>query len=279
MALAAHLPASLRTPVHLVIPDTQIKPGVPTIHLSWIGRYLVDQFAGTPLTVVHLGDHWDMPSLSSYDRGKAAMEGRRYVADIAAGNAAFSLLNDPLAHYNMGRRLKWEPRRVFLLGNHEDRIRRAWESDPQLEGLLTQDTLNAAAWGWEVHDFLEPVEIDGVTYAHYFYNPMTGRPYSGQNVELRLKNLGYSFTMGHQQTLLYGLRFVGGRSQHGIVAGSCYLHDEEYKGPQGNRHWRGVIVCHQVEGGSYDPMFVSLDYLCRRYERMRLADYVERHPW
>jgi hypothetical protein len=80
--------------------------------------------------------------------------------------------------------------------------------------------------------------------------------------------------MGHQQVLDYGLKFVSGKSQHGLVAGACYLHDEDYKGYQGNAHWRGIIICHEVEDGSYDPMFVSLDYLCRKYEGMRLTQFM-----
>ena len=98
-------------------------------------------------------------------------------------------------------------------------------------------------------------------------------PYGG-NVETRLKTVGHSFTMGHQQTLMYGLRFVAGQSQHGLVAGACYLHDEDYKGPQGNAHWRGIVIKHEVRDGSYDPMFVSLDYLCRRYEGATLEKFL-----
>lgn len=256
---------------HLVIPDTQVKPGVDTRHLGWIGRYIVDQFAGDNLTIIHLGDHFDMPSLSSYDRGTKAMEGRRYVEDIAAGNAGFDLLNEPLAAYNKGRKKKWLPRRVFLLGNHEDRISRAIEANAQLDGLLTLDALNPASWGWEVHGFREVVEIGGILYSHLFYDQQTGRPYGGKSIDTRLKTIGHSFTMGHQQGLMYGLRSTLTGMQHGLVAGSCYLHDEIYRGPQAAGEWRGVVVCHQVENGSFDPMFVSLDYLCRKYEGKRLS--------
>ena len=81
--------------------------------------------------------------------------------------------------------------------------------------------------------------------------------------------------MGHQQTLDYAVRFLAnGQQQFGLVAGACYLHSESYKGPQGNAHWRGVIVLHQVENGAADPMFVSLDYLCRKYEGRTLADFM-----
>lgn len=268
--------AAKQAPVHFVIPDTQVKPGVPTDHLTWIGRYLVDQFKGHPnLTVVHLGDHWDMPSLSSYDRGKRAMEGRRYVEDVDAGNAAWHRLNAPLDRYNARQertgREEWWPRRVRLLGNHEWRVERAAEDNAALEGAVSLDHLESP--GWEVVDFLEPVTLDGVTYAHYFYNPANGRPYSGM-IETRIKNVGRSFTQGHQQGLMYGLRQVAGTRHHGLVAGSCYLHEEDYLGPQGVSYWRGIVVCHEVRDGVYDPMFVSLDYLCRRYEGVGLDEFV-----
>ncbi len=201
-----------------------------------------------------------MPSLSSYDQGKKSMEGCRYVADIKAGNDAFRLLNDPL------------PKTVtkhLLRGNHEHRITRAVESDAQLENALSLDHLEAP--GWTVHDFLKVVELDGIAYSHYFYAPMTGRPYGGQNLETRLKQVGHSFTMGHQQGFKWG-RIDTVRGPHiGMVAGSCYLHDPDYLGPQCVNYWRGIAVCHEVRNGSYDLMQVSLDYLCRRYEGRSLT--------
>lgn len=257
---------------HLVIPDTQCRPDTPTDHLRWIGLYVVDR---QPDVIVHLGDHWDMRSLSRH-RSNLEAEGARYEDDVEAGNEGFRVLDAPLDEYNRKRgragRPKYTPRKILLRGNHEDTINRAVSEDPKLEGTLSEADLESP--GWEVHPFLKPVEVNGVHYAHYFYRPLSGRPHCG-TIENRLKTIGHTFTMGHQQTLLYGLRFVAGRSQHGLVAGACYLHDEEYKGPQGNAHWRGVIVKHEVDGGSYDPMFVSLDYLCKRYEGVTLAEFME----
>ena len=262
-------------PVHIMIPDTQIRPGVPLDQLEWIGQYIVDEFAQKPsVKIMHIGDHADMPSLSTWDYGKREMEGRRYREDIEAANKGFDVLNKPLRDYNLKRalshRAKWEPEKHIFLGNHENRIVRATSLDAKLDGTISVDDLNYKEHGWNVHNFLAPVNIDGVIYSHYFYSPMTGKPYGGTSIDTRLKNIGHTFTMGHQQTLMYGLRFVDGKSQHGLVAGACYLHDEDYKGPQGNAHWRGIIVKHEVYDGSYDPMFVSLNYLCRRYEGMTL---------
>ena len=262
---------------HIVIPDTQAKAGVPFDHLAWIGQYIVDEFRDEPVKIIHLGDHADMPSLSMYDKGKKAMENRRYKQDIESANEAWAILNRALTDFNLHRKKQkhapWLPERHILLGNHEDRINRAVSLDAQLEGVISTDDLDYARMGWKVSPFLDVLWLDGVAYSHYFYNPMTGKPLGG-NVEARLKSIGHSFSMGHQQTLAYGLRFVAGKSQHGLVAGACYLHDEDYKGPQGNAHWRGIIVKHEVREGSYDPMFVSLDYLCRRYEGMSLEKFM-----
>lgn len=266
----------LKGRIHVVIGDTQVKEGVPTAHLSWIGQYIVDKYAGTDCQVIHLGDHADMPSLSSYDKGKRAMEGRRYKSDVRASCAAFSLLNRPLETYNAARlpETQWWPDLDLFMGNHEDRITRACEVDPQLEGILSLDDLNYKDWGWNVHPFLEPAVIDGIAYAHYFYNPMTGKAYGGR-ADTKLKNIGHSFTMGHQQGVDFALRPVGDTRHQGLVLGSTYLHDEKYRGPQGTGEWRGIVVCHQVHEGTYDPMFVSLDWLCRRYTGATLDEYME----
>lgn len=262
--------------VHVVIPDTQVCPGVRTDHLAWIGQYLVDHFKDRPnVKVIHLGDHWDMSSLSSYDRGKKAMEGRRVIADIDAGNDGFALLNAPLEKLNAGRARRgtdeWWPERHFLLGNHEQRIARAAEDDAQLDGLLSYDLLDTR--GWKVHDFLVPVCLNDVVYAHYFVNQANGRPVTGL-IENRIKTVGHTFVQGHQQGLKVGMvELVNGR-RRGIVAGSCYLHDEEYRGPQARHEWRGILVLHEVRGGDFDVMEVSLNYLCRRYEGVPLETFL-----
>lgn len=262
-----------------MIPDTQAKPDVPTDHLGWIGQFIVDEYHNKNIKIIHIGDHADMPSLSHWDAGKKKMEGRRYQDDLDAANEAWRVLNQPFYDFNAGRKKNkakmWSPERYITLGNHEDRISRTIDANPQLEGMLDISKLDYERSGWKVSKYQEVINLDGVRYAHFFYNPMTGKPYGGQNIETRLKTIGHSFSMGHQQTLMYGLRFVDGKSQHGLVAGACYLHDEDYKGPQGNAHWRGIVVKHQVKDGSYDPMFVSLDYLCRRYEGASLEHFMK----
>jgi hypothetical protein len=49
----------------------------------------------------------------------------------------------------------------------------------------------------------------------------------------------------------------------GLIVGSFYQHDEEYKGYQGNNHWRGCIMKHEVKDGNYCLLELSLNYLLR----------------
>jgi hypothetical protein len=264
-------------PVHVVIPDTQAKRHVPTQHLEWVGTYIGEKFGGRPnVKLIHLGDHWDMPSLSSYDRkGGKLMEGRRYTDDVTYGNTAWAVLNDAIA---AAAPKKWAPERHFLFGNHEERIVRASRDDAQLDGLVTLDDLAVQHDDrWTAHPFLKPVWLDGIAYAHYFANRMTGRSLGGQSMDARIKTIGHSFTMGHQQGLWFGRRETIAGAQLGLVAGSCYIHDEDYLGPQGNSHWRGIVVCYDVRRGDYDPKFVSLNSLCKRYEGKTLAQFKGRH--
>ena len=247
---------------HLIIPDTQVKPGVPLQHLTWAGDYLVDK---RPDVVVHLGDHWDMPSLSSYDRGMQAAEGRTYADDVAAGNMGMQMLLAPLRAYQKTKEGKnYKPRLVFLMGNHCERIKRHINANPHLDGKIGYKDLDLS--DWEVHDFLEVVEINGIRYSHYFAQMNTGKAHSAQ-AGLRLQKLGFSFTMGHQQGKQSAERFLNdGTGQRAMIAGSFYLHQEDYKGHQGNHHWNGVILKHEVKDGNYDLLEVSTAYLERRYK-------------
>jgi hypothetical protein len=53
--------------------------------------------------------------------------------------------------------------------------------------------------------------------------------------------------------------------QIGLFCGTCYTHDEDYLGHQGNVQRRQIVVKHEVEDGRYDPMFVSLKFLEKAY--------------
>ena len=151
--------------------------------------------------------------------------------------------------------------KVMAVGNC--RIARTLQYSPEYEGMIGYHDLPYE--DWEVIDYLKPIDIDGIMYVHYLANPMTGKPYSG-NALNQLAKVGRSFVVGHKQTLDVATRFtIGGTQQWGIIAGACYSHQEEYKGYQGNDHFRGALMLHRVIDGSFDPTIISLDYFKEKY--------------
>lgn len=251
---------------HLVIPDCQVKPGKSVKYLERIGRYIAEK---KPEVIVCIGDFADMPSLSSYDVGKKSFEGRTYKADVRAVHKAMEALLSPIQELHKQQRKDkkklYKPRMILTLGNHEDRINRAIENDRKLEDLISIKDLNYEQYGWEVYDFLDVVVVDGIAYSHYFASGVMGRPVTSANSLLTRKHM--SCFAGHQQgrQIAYARR-ADGREITAIIAGSCYEHDEDYLNPQGNKHWRGFYVLHEVDDGAFDEMAVSLDYVNRKYK-------------
>lgn len=250
----------------LVIPDTQIKPNIDLSFIDNIGKYIVDK---RPDTVVMLGDWFDFPSLSSYDKGKKSFEGRRLIEDLKAGHDAMVRLLAPLRSLQQKqkhfKKKIYQPRMVFTLGNHCDRFDRLANDMPELSGFVGTETLNLEQYGWEVYPFLKPVEIEGIFFVHYLSNPFTGKPYAGTAMS-QLKTVGRSFVVGHKQCLDMAMHpRLDGNIQLGIICGAAYPHDEAYKGWQGNTHWRGVVMLNEAKDGFASPCPVSLNYLESKY--------------
>ena len=251
---------------HFIIPDCQVRPGDDLRYLYKIGQYVADK---QPDVIVCLGDFADMPSLSSYDVGKRQYEGRRYRNDVDAAIDAMGELMAPIYDLMQSQRRNkkkvYYPRMIMTLGNHENRINRAVDSDPKLEGLIGVNDLGYSEFGWEVHPFLSVVVIDGIAYSHYFPTGVAGRPATTANAQLSKKHM--SCVAGHQQGLQIATAHrADGKRLTSIIAGSCYEHDEDYLGPQGNKPWRGCLMFHEVDDGQFDLMPISLDYLNKRYE-------------
>lgn len=251
---------------HLVIADTQVKPNHDLSYLTAIGKYVAQK---KPDVIIHIGDHFDFESLSSYDKGKRSFEGRRVKEDLEAGHNGMEYLLQPLRELQHSQRQAkkkvYNPRMIFCLGNHEARADRFANDNPEFTGFVGTKELGLEKYGWEVYPYLKPVDVDGINYVHYLANPFTGKPYGG-NALNQLKTVGQSFVVGHKQLLDVAIRpTLDGSMQLGIINGACYPHEEEYKGYQGNFHFRGLTMLHEVKNGFGLPSFVSLEYLMDKY--------------
>lgn len=246
-----------------IVPDTQVRPGDNLDYLDHIGSYLADK---KPDVIIHLGDHWDMPSLSSYDKGKKAFEGRRYRNDVEYGNIAMRVLLQPIRdeqdRLKKNKEKQWKPQMHFLIGNHEQRIERAVNDNAQLEGVMGYKDLDLRSWN--VHDFLKVVTVEGIAFSHYFVTGVAGRPAGSASAQLNKKHM--SCVAGHQQGLQIATAHrADGKRITSVIAGSAYPAEHDYLGPQGNQHWRGILSLFNCNDGEFDLVPVPLTYLEQKY--------------
>jgi len=121
---------------YLVIPDQHAHPEYHNERANWIGELIKET---RPDVVVNMGDAADMSSLCSYDKGKKDFQGRTYRKDID------SHLDFQDRIWSTVRKSKKKlPRRIFLHGNHENRIAKTIQIQPELENTISFDDLVSA---------------------------------------------------------------------------------------------------------------------------------------
>lgn len=248
----------------LVIPDQHAHPDHPNDRALWLGKFMYEI---KPDIVVNMGDGPDMPSLSSYDKGKRSFHGRSYAKDIQAHTDFQEKLWHP---YRASK--KRLPKSYVLLGNHEWRIEKALDLSPELEETLTLKDLEYDFFYDEVipYDGSLPgmVEVQGITFAHYLASGILGKPISGENPAAALLAKQHaSCVVGHSHLADYAIRTVanGGRLQ-AVVAGVYQDYEADWCGKQVQKlWWPGVVVLHAAEGGCFDPQFISLNRLKAAY--------------
>lgn len=240
-----------------VIPDTQSKEGVknPLIPIAHHINYI------RPSKVIHMGDHWDMPSLSQYDKGKRSHRVRTYLNDIQSGDEAMQTFWKGLKRLWPNHRQECEF--IFLKGNHEERIQRALEYGPyELVDLINEHLPDLSLWH-RVIPFLSVYKHEGIEFSHYFQNPGNGKAISTARQLLMKRHV--SCVAGHKQGFDYAEMGLGSDKMiQALIVGSCYYHKEEYMG-QNNNHFRGSIVLKNIREGTFDFSRFSLKALTERY--------------
>jgi hypothetical protein len=242
-------------------------PEVGNERFSWLGDLIEDV---KPDYVVDLGDGADMASLNSYDtRYPKAVVAQSYEADIDHYNEAQSRLWD---RYSLKK--KKRPYRIGLEGNHENRIKKAVALDPRIEGGkygISFKHLQTDHWFEEYHEYKNSgpaiVDLDGVSYSHFFSAGNYGTAISGlHHAYALLQHRHHSSTCGHSHKRgLYFRDSAYPRPLIGLVAGNFKGKAEAWAGQSNNEWWSGVIIKREIDNGVYEPQFVSLETLRREY--------------
>jgi len=250
----------------LVIPDPHDQPEIPKDRFRWLGKLIAEK---QPDAIVHLGDGASFDSLSSYDVGTIQAEGKRYADDLDSFHEAMDELEAPINQLNRKlasqKKAQYNPRKVYCIGNHEQRIMKAVNQDPKLENVISLHDLNLPERGWEVYPLTDPAEVYGVCFAHYFTSGILGRPIFGVNHARALVSKTYcSAVVGHSHDRSFWEDTdVKGNKVFGLVAGCYFDHPLSYTREE-DRNWSGVIVLH-VDKKHVDPEFISIQEMKRRY--------------
>ena len=248
---------------HLIVPDIHAHPDYNNDRADWLAQLIIDV---KPDVVVNIGDSADMASLASYDKGKRSFAGKSYRRDIDAHLEFQDRMWEPVK-----RQKKKLPYRVVFEGNHEQRIERALDMSPELEGTLGFADLELDYFYDKVvrYDGQTPGidTIDGVTYAHFFVSGVMGRAIGGEHPAYSLLTKEFtSCTCGHIHILDYSERtVVNGRKIAGLICGVYQDYDAPWAGEVNKLWWRGVCIKREVENGFYDLQTISMDTMRKMY--------------
>lgn len=249
--------------IHLVIGDSHAHPDFPNDRADWLSRLIIDV---RPDVVVNIGDAADMPSLAQMDKGRTPPNTRSYQKDIASHCDFQGRIWEPIL-----ARKKKLPRRVFLHGNHEQRIQQAVWRTPELSETISYGDLRLGDWYDDIvpYEGVTPgsISIDGITYAHYMVAGVSGRPVSSEHTAYTLLSKQFSScTVGHSHTFDFCMRTRadGGKIMAADVG--CYQdYTNDWAGEMGKLWDRGILIKRNVENGSYDPEWISLASIKKEY--------------
>lgn len=248
--------------VHVIVPDSHAHPDYSNSRFRLAGQFIADI---RPDVVINLGDWYDMPSLSSYDKGTKSFEGRRLRNDLAAGTAALDMFMSPIR-----ARKKKLPRFIALQGNHEYRLNKAIEYNAALlDGVKTDFSFPDYGFEWVPYNGATPgvINVDGILYSHYITRGGTDRALSSIHQAASLLSQSMvSVVVGHKHTLDFSRKVrMDGIPIQSICAGWWGDFSPSFAGNGVDHWWSGITVLYNVENGQFDPEFVSMKRLKEVY--------------
>jgi len=239
-------------------------PSISNERFSWVGEFLYDL---RPELVLDLGDGADMRSLNTYDeRNPKRVVAQSYQGDVESYNDSQERLRWKFRHAK-----KKKPYWIGFEGNHEYRIQKALAHDPRLEGEkygVSFRHLQTEEWFDQYHGYENGApsiaRYCGVDFAHFFSSGNYGSATSGiHHAYTIINNRHNSSVCGHSHKR--DLYFKDGAGSIGMVVGCLKGGKESWAGQANNEWWHGLVVMRDIEGGVFEPEFVSLKQIREMY--------------
>lgn len=217
----------------IVIPDLQC-PFEDKKSLAAVEKYMASSLWDE---VIYIGDFLDMYPLASFNRNAMRkVEGKTVQKEYDAGNVILD------RHQSLIRKRNPKAKFTFLVGNHEDRIRRYIDEFPQLEGILNIEIgLRFKQRGIKAVWCYPKGEVYSIGNA-YFHHGL----YTGQNPAKKMvENYGVNIFFGHVHSMETHSKVLWGKGKAvvGQSLGCLCRYDLDYVGqnPKSWQHGFGVF--------------------------------------
>jgi len=248
----------------LVIGDLHQDPRHPDRAevLTWIARHASQT---RPDRIVQIGDWSTWDSVSQHDRN-----------DTVAGKLKPSIRADmdnlasSLRAFEAGRAPDYKPKMAVTLGNHENRLERFENANPETHQTFTleRDQL-FSQFGWKVRPFGEIYYVEGVGFTHHATNAL-GRAFGGETAPQRVANkTSCPLVVGHShRRALFESARIGPADSVTIVEVGCALPwgvVENYSKHSMTGWFWGVCEMTVSQSTITDIAFVSMIELARRH--------------
>lgn len=254
----------------LIFTDCHVGPDQSLLRFDKLAQHILVK---KPDVIVQLGDFITIDSLSNWDMNKRlVMEGRRYNEDIAAGRRAINKIFDPIFEYNKQcARMhikQYKPIIHWFLANHEDRVQRYVEQNPQLQGHVDViKDLGLNKLPVNIVENKDYIEQNGILFTHSPVNA-AGKLVSGKYSAFRVSDLvSMSTIFGHVHRLeQIGLhRHGSGKLIQILSCGAFFDKPDAYTEGSTENYWRGFVELDVWGEGRFDVTQTSLERLYEMY--------------
>lgn len=242
----AYVPSGERERV-LIIGDLHQDPRHPhrVEVLAWAARFGSDRKVGR---VVQVGDWGTFDGASFHDKNDTLRARLKPTIKQDLDNQRESLVL-----FNDNKPADWTPKLDITLGNHENRIHRFENANPETAGMFSNELeTNFAQFGWQTRPYGEVMFVQGVGVSHHPTNG-AGRAFGGKTGPQRAANeLTSSFISGHTHAYQhFTTGKIGAVSGVDVMEVGCALpwgEVEDYAAHSIINWWYGFVIADLMGG-------------------------------
>jgi hypothetical protein len=213
--------------------------------LAWAARFGSDRKVGR---VVQVGDWGTFDGASFHDKNDTLKARLKPTIKQDLDNQKESLIA-----FHDNKPADWNPKLDITLGNHENRLHRFENANPETAGMFSNELeTNFAQFGWQTRPYGEVMFIQGVGISHHPTNG-AGRAFGGKTGPQRAANeLTCSFISGHTHAFQhYTSGKIGMVSGVDVMEVGCALpwgEIEDYAINSITNYWWGLVIVDLMGG-------------------------------